>query len=365
MKKITFLLLTILLVSITTQAGLKRVGFTGAQLAGIDYTTLQLAHDAATTLAGDTIQVYPSITGSGFTQTKKLIIIGIGYYTAGTGLNANLNSITTGTPIDIGNIYYTSASTGVAGSEYQGLRVGCVIQGSVAALVNNISFLRCDFVGFNGVSSPAGNLSNLKFRQCINIGNVSFIFNSVTLSGCVIENSILSLNHFMSAAGSWAIGSTCYFKNCSYVLNLSSGGAFSFGNYSCLAENCIFQSNSFSNYANTTFNNCFLSRSGLTALSPAVTGSGNIFTNDADAGNVFVGYPTQGSFSNDGKWVLKAGSPAIGFGTGGVDNGIYGGATPYKLSGIPATPAFYKLSAPSTNAISNPYQITFSVRSNN
>lgn len=365
MKKITFLLLTILLVSITTQAGLKRVGFTGTQLAGIDYTTLQLAHDAATTLAGDTIQVYSGIAPGGLVQTKKIIIIGIGYYTAGTGLNANLNSITTGTPIDIGNIYYTSASTGVAGSEYQGVRVGCIIQGNVAALVNNISFLRCDFVSFNGLSSPAGNLSNLKFRQCINIGNASSFLNSVTLSGCVIENSILSLNHFMSAAGNWATGSTCYFKNCSYVQSLLSGGNLGFGNYNCLAENCTFQAYTFSNYANTTFNNCFITSNAVAPLVPAVTGSGNIFTNNADAGNTFVGYPTQGSFSNDGKWVLKAGSPAIGFGTGGVDNGIYGGATPYKLSGIPATPAFYKLSAPSTNAISNPYQITFSVRSNN
>ena len=80
---------------------------------------------------------------------------------------------------------------------------------------------------------------------------------------------------------------------------------------------------------------------------------------------VFVGYSTQGSFSNDGLWVLKAGSVAIGAGVGGTDCGIFGGAKPYKLSGIPEIPAFYKLTAPSNTTSGNPYTITFSVRSNN
>ena len=69
--------------------------------------------------------------------------------------------------------------------------------------------------------------------------------------------------------------------------------------------------------------------------------------------------------------LLKSGSLAIGGGTdlsgNPTDAGIYGGeaAFRYKLSGVPAVPAIYKLTAPSNSATSNPYNITISVRSNN
>ena len=43
--------------------------------------------------------------------------------------------------------------------------------------------------------------------------------------------------------------------------------------------------------------------------------------------------------STDGRYKLKAGSPAIGYGVGGVDCGIYGGPEPYVLSGMPTVPA--------------------------
>ena len=75
MKKITLLLLIITTTIFTTQAGLKRVGYSGAQITGVDFTSLQLAHNDAGTLAGDTIQVYPGYAGGGMTQTKRLIII--------------------------------------------------------------------------------------------------------------------------------------------------------------------------------------------------------------------------------------------------------------------------------------------------
>ena len=80
---------------------------------------------------------------------------------------------------------------------------------------------------------------------------------------------------------------------------------------------------------------------------------------------VFLGYSTQGTYSNDGRWMLAASSPAKGTGVGGTDCGIYGGVNPYRLSGIPPIPSFYKLTATSTTTSTNPYTITFSVRSNN
>jgi hypothetical protein len=34
------------------------------------------------------------------------------------------------------------------------------------------------------------------------------------------------------------------------------------------------------------------------------------------------------------QWKLKAGSSAIGAGEGGIDCGMYGGITPYRISGV-------------------------------
>ena len=50
---------------------------------------------------------------------------------------------------------------------------------------------------------------------------------------------------------------------------------------------------------------------------------------------VFVDYSGTLGKSDDAKWKLKAGSPAIGAGVSGVDCGVFGGVTPYVLSGVP------------------------------
>ena len=117
-----------------------------------------------------------------------------------------------------------------------------------------------------------------------------------------------------------------------------------------------------SNDVNCVYQNCI----GTSDQYPIPTGNGNQNITYANMTSiVFVGYSTQGKYSNDGLWVLKSGSPAIGKGIGGTDCGIFGGKNPYKLAGIPPIPAFYKLNAPSSITGTNPYTITFSVQSNN
>jgi hypothetical protein len=362
MKRISLLLLIITSTIFTTQAGLKRVGYSGAQITSIDFTSLQLAHNDASTLAGDTIQVYPGYVISAFTQTKRLIIIGVGYLTTGTNANLNLNVLVTQNPVQIGNVVYDATSNAVSGSEYHGISLSFFIIGNIGTSINNITVQRCSMGSFSGAGGSVGTISNIKFKQCLTVSSGSAP--GIILSNCLIENSILTSSQFFGN-NSFKAGSTFYIKNCTAATLLTSGSTLSFGSFAILVENCFLQSRIISDYANTTFNNCFLTDLSQAPLVPAVTGSNNVFNVNADNGAVFVGYPTQGTFSNDGRFVLKAGSPAMGAGTGGVDCGVFGNINPYKLSGIPATPAFYKLSAPSTNTSTNPYQITFSVRSNN
>ncbi len=58
--------------------------------------------------------------------------------------------------------------------------------------------------------------------------------------------------------------------------------------------------------------------------------------------NVFVDFNSTLGYSTDGKWQLKTGSPAIGAGVSGVNCGVFGGVTPYVLSGVPNLPHIYQ-----------------------
>ena len=67
--------------------------------------------------------------------------------------------------------------------------------------------------------------------------------------------------------------------------------------------------------------------------------------------DVYIGWPTPGSYSSDGRFKLKDDAPAIGFGIlagSSVDCGAFGGPAPYILSGMPPVPSIYELEAPET-----------------
>ncbi|HNY02790.1 MAG TPA: hypothetical protein PKG48_09400, partial [Bacteroidales bacterium] len=71
--------------------------------------------------------------------------------------------------------------------------------------------------------------------------------------------------------------------------------------------------------------------------------------------DVFLG---TNSTSTDGQWQLAVGSPAIGAGNDGSDCGIFGGATPYVLSGLPSIPAIYEINMPSAGTSANGINVT-------
>ena len=66
----------------------------------------------------------------------------------------------------------------------------------------------------------------------------------------------------------------------------------------------------------------------------------------------------------DKNFILKAGSPAIGAGAGGIDAGAFGGPSPYHLSVQPNVPAIYKLVAPAVVTGAS-LTVTVSTKSNN
>jgi hypothetical protein len=103
---------------------------------------------------------------------------------------------------------------------------------------------------------------------------------------------------------------------------------------------------------NTISNNISAANGGLP------TGNGN--QNNVYMSDVFVGLSGN---STDGQYQLKTGSPAIGAGLNSEDCGIFGGTTPYHLSGLPKVPSVYFLSAPATSNGPS-LSVTISVKTN-
>jgi hypothetical protein len=361
MRRLTFLLVTIvfLLMTNTGQAKILRIGYWGNPITGVDYSTADLAVTAATggtaTTSGDTIMVYGQ-SGSSYwyfsNLNKKLVIIGAGYFhyfsASWTNFNANLQNYQPNSPVYI--IFQAgSDGTQVFGCDFS----SSIVYGNTTTGLNNIKISNCRIstaIYFYGYKYDNWEFSKCYFQDYL-AGDYS---GSSKFTNLKIFNSIF----FSTSSGiqiSTVTGQFGIIENCNFI-----GGRNFFNNQSFILQNCIF-SNSYSNsnYSASTFNNCIFDN----APNPAVTGNGNILS--VNNTNLYLAYPTQGVFSNDERFKLKAGSPAIGAGISGVDCGAFGGVNPYKLSGIPPVPAVYKLTAAGSSANTNPYTITFSIRSNN
>ena len=86
------------------------------------------------------------------------------------------------------------------------------------------------------------------------------------------------------------------------------------------------------------------------------TDDGNLSVDDME--EVFV---TSGT--TDGRLQLAENSPARSSGFEGVDMGIFGGPTPYVLSGLPAIPAIYFFSAPGVGTEADGLRVRLKVKS--
>ncbi|MEO6454208.1 MAG: hypothetical protein ABIN97_09060 [Ginsengibacter sp.] len=350
-NKFFTLCIAALFISSISFATIRRVGFFGPAVANVDYATLQLAHDAAD--PGDTIMMHP---GSQIyaTITKRLVVIGPGYFLSqNSGLQANTN----GTDSTASGLYITDPAAN--GSIFIGCTfapTGIYITGVGVA---NVSFIRCWFNGYSGTNNYSiivtQNINNFIFQQCVFKGA------GVTVTNPAIATNISFIN--------------CLFYNINdgqvtYSLNFGSGLQ-----HSGLFQNCIFSQAPGSGllpYLDGTWamNNCitnvnYFTGSGITYQNNIGTSTqfpaGNGNQQNKLWSNIFTLTGSQ-----DGQYTLKAGSPAIGGGISGANCGIFGGTTPYRLSGIPSVPTIYSITSPqSSTPTVNTVQINLSTRSNN
>ena len=338
MKNVSVLLSFLFLTSINCPAKILRVGYSGIPLSGTDFNTFQAAHDSAS--VGDTINLFP---GSWNVEVhKRLVIIGKGYNTEGSGSNANVQNIHG--VVNLNANLYTGSDSAI----FYGVGDG-TIRVYYNNVVNNIKIRRCrlSIVYFNDQVC-----NNWEISQSIIYSSVSYWWGGGLAVNLNISNCFINTINFSSASLSGLSGlfTNNIFANTNN--NLQNGGF-------------IFQNNIFTGADMSLQNsgNCFFQNNLAESASLLPIGNGN--ANNTNMANTFIGYPIQGITSDDGRYQLKAGSPAINAGYNGADAGMFGGINPYKLSGIPPVPSIYKLTAPGTVANGNPYTITVSIRSNN
>lgn len=346
MKKFLLFSLALLCLSTITNAKIIRVAYPGSAVAGVDFSASQASAAVAEASAGDTIQVYQqyALQPLSFGNiTKQLVFIGFGYF---LNKNPDLQAVASAD-----NQYaQLSFVPGSEGSVVQGL-YGYVYLGA-----NDISISRCRFetvvIGANQNNQP------------------------VNVSGISIRSS------FLSSVQDNGQGSNLYLANnilYSFVLNASSG--FLLNNVmtssveinSFVVKNNIFTATPcFAQGSNIVDNNIF-------AGSCSYSGVGNQY--GVDMSTVFTNWGVNGGFGliydhatgtyRDNTLSLSPSGPAKNAGVNGdgsvTDAGIFGGESGdiYRLSGIPAVPSIYKLTATSSTATQSPYNITVSVRSNN
>lgn len=283
-----------------------------------DFTSLSNAHNGAS--AGDTLYVEGSETGYGsWNVSKQLTVFGPGYF-----LDENPETQVNLLPAWIQSINFN------AGSEYSKVS-GCYVSAGITLNTSNLTIER-NYVHINSVYT---------WVYCIDITNNSFsntirqnyLMRSGTTNVTTIDinaNSIENVisNNYIYSQGNSIIG----------VLTASSSinNNVMDGNidvHYTMLQNNIYLGGNYSGTNNLLLNN-------ISYNSDFGTDNGNISEVDMESG-VFVG-----TGSTDGQWMLAEGSPAEGAGYEGVDCGMYGGAAPYVLSGMPNIPAIFFLDAP-------------------
>ena len=357
MKKLLFVSL-IVLSQMQADAKIWRVNNT----AGInaDFTNLNSAISNASVLDGDTIHLEPSATiyNASFTLNKRLVLIGYGYLLTGTGSNTGLQESTQNAAI---NAIITLAS-GSANSKLMGIDLPgsqflfasgysgnvnitfekCKINGgnpmvfAAGATYSGVSFRKCLFNGVNFNTAPAvAALNNLTVENCIVVGNV-FWLKPPAGTNIVIRNNTFSL----------ATNPAVDVNNAYVANNIFLTGSIQNSFISCNVKNNVFTAN----------------QTGVT-IGPLSTNGNNLVSQTLASLILNTG-------SDDGKFQLAAGSPAIG---GGVDIsgfkpdcGAFGSNDPYKLSGIPGIPTIYSLTVPASIPVGTPtMNVTLSTRNNN
>ena len=297
-----------------------------------DFSTFQAAHDSAA--AGDTI--YVEGTGNdnhygNITISKKLILIGPGYF-----LTENDSTYANSVLARFLSIYIqsTAPGTGIYGL-YIFTNDGNTHSLRIRASNVIVSRNNFHFSGYNKILIDA-NVENVSIIQ-------NYAFSIETTSNSIVAKNLLIANNYIQENIDLNSISNAIITNNLIRYRL-------YAVYNSLIKNNILYENHAQDVlcVNNGGNNVSYNLIASALITGGPYGQGNV--GGVIMESVFVGYPTQGTYSTDGRWQLKPQGPAIGAGEGGIDCGIFGGALPYVLSGLPPVPRIYEAIIPTAGS---------------
>jgi len=320
------------------------------------FSNINDAIQAANPAGGDIIYLEPSTTPYGsITLEKPVTIVGNGYYLDGSSGNPDLQENTSNSRLTT-----ITLRDGSEGSRFVGLQVSNFSFTTILS-PTNITIEKCEI--FGSISGTSNNsYSDVEIRKNFFFNSANIFDNAtITLTDIFIENNIFRNDIDSISSNS---SSNLVFRN-----NVASR-PFLTGYY--VANNIFTSTSSALTFTNCIIrNNIFASNQSANVTVGPISGPGG-----ANNGNNLVSQPIAtvivNSGSQDGRYQLAPGSPAIG---GGVDIsgnkpdcGAFGGNDPYRLSGIPDIPTIYELTFPNGNSVptgSPTLTIDLKTRSNN
>lgn len=276
--------------------------------ADADFTEIQDAHNAASN--GDTILVEGSSSNyAEVTSYKQLFLYGPGFL-----LDENLETQANFLSASINSITFDPGSDG-------SILSGFIISGGAEININTSDItIRRNWIW---ELNAGGNNSNVIIEQNFSNNTNPTYGEIINAINAIVRNNILHRTHVSDYAISC---SSCYLYN-NVIF-----GRVSVSN-SVVNNNILIEGN--------FYNNIYQGKKNQ--INNNISNSDQFGTENGNQSNVLMVTVFVGATGNstDGQWQLQPGSPAEGAGVWGVDCGIFGGNTPYVLSGMPELPAIF------------------------
>ncbi len=314
-----------------------------------DFTTFEEAHDAAS--PGDTIYVEGNGTENHYgivTITKKLIVIGPGYF-----LNENDSTQANKAAARFRAI---TINPGAEGTEIYGLNIFYSGSGFMGITINasNVIVARNYFqAGPDRITFGPYNISNVAVFQ-------NFAYSIITTNGYGVSNLLIANNFVFTTIELNQHTSATVINNVVKTSVLAQ--------YSVIKNNIIYQGTTYPfgfNFGTSNEISYNLVAGTLHGGSnpPDPPGTDNVA--DIVPALIFVDFDGSLGYSTDGQWQLNAAGIAIGAGENGVDCGMFGGPSPYILSGMAPVPHIYEAIVPISGSTITGLPVTIKIKSQN
>ena len=300
--------------------------------------------------AGDTIHLEgSSIDYTNVTITKKLVIIGPGYF-----LNENTN---VSNDVLSARLDYITFNTGSAGSQL----IGVYVYGFYGVNINvsNITIKRCRI---DRSITLANAISDILVLQ--NFFSNSYNTNDITSAivpnfygfptGFVFDNNICKKTFILNSNNT--VRTAQEVNNNTFDCLAISGKPSIQLNTGAFKNNILKTPTATVDINNHTNNNVSFCVSSSSTGQFGTTNNNIVVTTIS---NIFVT-----SSSTDGAYQIKSGSVASGTGSDGTDRGAFGSAVPnrYTLSGLAAIPVIYQLTTSGVATPSSGLSVTIKAR---